>query len=89
MTISQNFVAPSKVKMEIGDSPNLIAEILNLHLNYNKGNQKTVNRNALKEVEYHHIKKLDELLSSDWKKIMEQIDGTQDGKRRFTSKDIE
>ena len=75
--------------MEVGDPPNLIAEILNLHLSDNKGNQKTANRNSLKEVEYRHIKKLDELLSSDWKKIMEQIDGTQDGKRRFTSKDIE
>ena len=76
--------------MEIGDNPNLIAEILSLHLNPKNANQETVDRNELKEVEYRHIKKLDELLSSDdWKKIMGQIDGTQDGRRRFSMKDIE
>ena len=76
--------------MEIGDQHSLLTDILNLHLNADKSTPKTMERNELREVEYCHIKKLNELLESDdWKKIMHQIDGIQKGKRRFSSENIE
>ena len=51
-------------------------------------NNDPASRKELKDVEYRFIKEIGDILETEWKWIMSEIDGTKRGQKRFDHDDI-
>ena len=45
-------------------------------------------KGELREVEYRYIKEIGDILETEWKWIMSEVDGTTEGRKRFDQEDI-